>query len=181
MVTLPFPKMLVKLLEFDGRVTRDNLPVLLEKWAERFFPQEFCPRGTCWQSQHEASFQSKLDEGASDCTKTDSSSLTIDDFLIGFEVICSEEEEEVVIGEDFKVDCFRFQITDVMVLMKSVGFMQDPLAFLTTWILGAKILEVCTTVASWHGMAWHATDSPPRPPWCGMVHAMICLRVCLSV
>jgi hypothetical protein len=134
--TLPFPKMLVKLLEFDGTVTRDNLPVLLEKWAERFFPQEFYPRGTYWQSQHEASFQSKLDEGASDCTKTDSSSLTIDDFLIGFEVICSEEEEEVVIGEDFKVDEFRFQITDVMVLIKCVGFIQDPLAF---WQRGSRV------------------------------------------
>jgi hypothetical protein len=42
-------------------------------------------------------------------------------------------------------------------------------------------LEVCTTVVSWHGMAWHATDLPPRPPWHGMACAMICLSVCLSV
>jgi hypothetical protein len=42
-------------------------------------------------------------------------------------------------------------------------------------------LEVCTTVVSWHGMAWHATELPPRPPWHGMAYAIICLSVCLSV
>jgi hypothetical protein len=49
------------------------------------------------------------------------------------------------------------------------------------WLDFRGFLEVCATVVSWHGMAWHATDSPPRPPWHGMAHAMICLSVCLSV
>jgi hypothetical protein len=90
--------------------------------------------GSYWQSQNQVAFKRKLEEGASHCTKTDTSSLDIEDFLTGFRKVCSEKE--VVIGEDFKVDEFRFQITDVMVLIKCVGFIQDPLAF---WQRGSRV------------------------------------------